>query len=263
MLVTKDKLIRLLILIFVTNLLGVIMSQVGFAHQIEEGNNFHQELKELRDQQETMQRELQKIMALLKGRVIRTVPIPKNLHLGMSQEPFKGNAEATVTLIEFTDYQCPFCRKYATQTLPDVEREYLKTGKIKYVVRDFPLQSLHREAFQAAVVADCAGQQGHYWKMHDRLLSVKSSSYGDWGQHAEAIGLNQVQFQNCLKSEQPRQGVQKDLNEGRQVGVRGTPTFFLGISDKNHENVKVLKVLRGAQSFSQIKQSLEQVLAEN
>jgi len=242
---------------------SLLMSQIGFAHEIGEAYTLHQELEQLRKQQRVLHEELQGIKTLLREKGIKAAPSIKNLHLGISEQPFKGNSEAGLTLIEFTDYQCPFCRKYAKQTLPDLERDYIDTGKIKYVVRDFPLQSLHREAFQAAVAADCAGEQGKYWEMHDRLLNSTSSTYGAWEQHAEAIEIDGSQFQSCLQSEHPGQGVQEDLAEGRKVGVRGTPTFFLGVSDKNNEKIKVLKVMRGAQSYSQMKHSLDQFLAEN
>lgn len=253
---------RLMSLMIFALLSGLLLSQVGFAHEVGESNNLHLELEKLREQQKVLQKELQGIKTLLSERGIKAAPSVKNLHLGITEQPFKGNPEAGLTLIEFTDYQCPFCRKYAKQTLPELERDYIETGKIKYVVRDFPLQSLHRDAFQAAVAADCAGEQGQYWKMHDRLLSNSSSPYGDWSQHANAIGLDENQFQHCMKSDHPGQGVQKDLIEGRKVGVQGTPTFFLGVPEKNTGNIKVLKVMRGAQSYSKMKHSLDQLLAE-
>ena len=254
---------RLKSLVIVALACGVVTSQTVFAHEIGEATNLRQELEDLRKQQGVMQAELQELKSLLRERGIRADVSPKNLHLGISQQPFKGDHNAPLTLIEFTDYQCPFCRKYAKQTLPDLEKDYIETGKIKYVVRDFPLQSLHREAFQAAVAADCAGEQGQYWAMHDQLLSGPSSTYDDWGKQAEAIGLDASQFLNCLKSDLPGEGVRKDLEEGRKVGVRGTPTFFLGITDKNPQDIKVLKVLRGAQSYSQMKRSLDQFLSKN
>ena len=245
-----------------TLLSGLLMSQVGFAHETKETTNLYQEIEKLRNQQEALQQELQEIKTLLRKQGKKAASPPEDLYLGISQEPFKGDPEAKLTLIEFTDYQCPFCRKYAKQTLPDLQKNYIETGKVKYVVRDFPLQSLHREAFQAAVAADCAGEQGQYWEMHDRLLTNSSSPYGDWMQHAEAIGLNESQFQTCLTSGQSEQGVRKDLTEGRKVGVRGTPTFFLGVSDKKNQTIKVLKVMRGAKSYAQMKYSLDQFLTE-
>ena len=240
----------------------LLASQVGFAHETDETSNLYQEIEKLRSQQGALQEELQEIKTLLRKQGEKAASPSEGFYLGISQEPFKGDPEATLTLIEFTDYQCPFCRKYAKQTLPDLQRDYIETGKIKYVVRDFPLQSLHREAFKAAVAADCAGEQGHYWEMHDRLLTNSSFPYGDWMQHAKAIGLDVSQFQMCLTSGQPEQGVRKDLAEGRKVGVRGTPTFFLGVSDKKNQTIKVLKVMRGAQSYAQMKHSLDQFLTE-
>ncbi len=252
---------RMMWLIILT-LIGSLMSQIGSAYELGETKSLHQEIAKLKEQQKVLHAELQGIKTLLRERGIRETPPIENLQLGISEQPFKGSPNAALTLIEFTDYQCPFCRKYAKQTLPDLEKDYIETGKIQYIVRDFPLQSLHKEAFQAAVAADCAAEQGQYWEMHDRLLSSSSSPYRDWEQHAEAIGLNTRQFQNCLTSIKPGQGVQKDLVEGRKAGVQGTPTFFLGVADQNNQNIQVLKVMRGAQSYSQMKRSLDQFLVE-
>lgn len=248
-------------LVIVVQLTCLIMSQSGFAYEEGEAKTYHEELQQLKDKQAIMQRELEQIKTLLKKRGFEALPHPTDLRIDISQEPFKGEPEAALTLIEFTDYQCPFCQKYAKQTFPMLEKEYIETGKIKYVVRDFPLQSLHREAFQAAVAADCASVQGHYWEMHDRLLDKKfSPSYGDWAQHGKAIGLDETKFLNCMKSDEPGVAIRRDLEEGRKAGVRGTPTFFLGTFDKNDNNIQVLKVLRGAQSYSQMKNSLDYFL---
>lgn len=249
--------------IIFANVLGLLMSQGGFAHEIQETQEFHQELKRLKDQQGLMQRELQEMKTLLAERGIGLTPQPQDLLLGVTQEHFKGDPDAVFTLVEFTDYQCPFCRRHVQQTFPDLQKEYIDTGKIKYVVRDFPLQSLHREAFQAAVAADCAGEQGHYWEMHDRLLTMEAPFDSNWGEHAHVIGLDVSQFQECFKSEQAGEGVRRDLEEGRKVGVRGTPTFFLGIKDKNNQGIKVLKVMRGAQSYAKMKHSIDEFLVKH
>ncbi len=250
-------------LVIVVHLMGLIMIQSVFGHEKGEPDTYREEIQQLKNKQAIMQGELEQIKILLNKRGFEKLPHTTDLRMDISQEPFKGKPEAALTLIEFTDYQCPFCQKYAKQTFPMLDKEYIETGKIKYVVRDFPLQSLHREAFQAAVAADCASEQGHYWEMHDRLLDKNfSPSYSDWAQHGKAIGLDETKFLNCMKSDEPGMGIRKDIEEGRMAGVRGTPTFFLGTFNKDDNNIQVLKVLRGAQSYSQMKHSLDSFLEQ-
>ena len=249
------------VLILVVNGLCVsLLEPVAFAHETDDSHPVYRELEHLKAQQAELRNELREIKALLQARGIAAMPQLGELRLGVGQEPFKGKHDVRLTLIEFTDYQCPFCRRHAKQTLPELEREYIETEKLKYVVRDFPLQSLHREAFQAAIAADCAGEQGRYWDMHDRLLTVDLSNDRNWGQHAKAVGLDEGKFLSCLVSESPREGVQKDLKEGKKAGVQGTPTFFLGMTEPDSGEMKVVKVLRGAQSYAKMKSSIDELL---
>jgi protein-disulfide isomerase len=91
--------------------------------------------------------------------------------LNLKGDPFKGEKNAKVTLVEFSDYQCPFCARHVRATLPPLESEYIATGKIKYVFRNFPIASIHPLAFKAHEAANCSGEQDKYWEMHDRLFA--------------------------------------------------------------------------------------------
>jgi len=96
---------------------------------------------------------------------VKTVPVADT-------DPTKGNVNAAITIVEFTDYQCPYCARYAIETLPQIQKEYIDTGKIKYVLKDIPLTSLgHANAEKAAEAALCSGEQGKYWEMHEKLFS--------------------------------------------------------------------------------------------
>jgi len=146
--------------------------------------------------------------------------------------------------------------------LPQIETEYIKTGKLKYVVRDFPLEAIHKEAFKAAEAAHCAGEQGKYWEMHDRLYNnQRALGPKDLPQHAQALGLDVPKFQQCLESGKHAARIRKDLEEGQQAGVTGTPGFFLGLTEPNDPRVKVLRVLKGAQPYSSFKNTIDALLS--
>ncbi len=144
-----------------------------------------------------------------------------------------GDPEAAVTIVEFSDYECPFCAKYNLETFPMVKGELIDTGRVHYVFKDYPLAGLHPRAAQAHVAARCAGDQGAYWDMHARLFERQSewSRSSDRGDVLESfaadLGLETSSFAACLASGRWDAAVDADVAEGTRLGVRGTPTFFV------------------------------------
>src|SRR3990170_4964473 len=137
----------------------------------------------------------------------------------------KGPKDAPVTLVEFTDFHCPFCGR-AVATLKDVMREY--DGKIRWVFRDFPIASLHPMAAKAAEAARCAGEQGKFWEYHDLLFEGQSqATIEDFKRSAEQLKLDPKSFEQCLDSGKHQAAVEADVQEGARLGVTGTPTFFI------------------------------------
>jgi len=146
--------------------------------------------------------------------------------------------------------------------LPQIESEYIKTGKVKYVVLDFPLESIHRNAFKAAEAARCAGEQGKFWEMHARLFANQQAlAPTNLPQHAQALGLDVPKFQQCLESGKYATEIRKDLAEGQKAGVTGTPGFFLGMTNPNNSKVKTLRVLKGAQPYASFKEAIDSLLS--
>ena len=181
--------------------------------------------------------------------------------VSVDAKSFKGDRNAKLTLIEFSDYQCPFCARHFRQTLPQIEKDYINTGKIKYVLRDFPLESIHNDAFKAAEAVNCAGEQGRYWEMHDRLFQNQNQlGAADLPKHAQAIGLKVADFEECLTNGRHGAEIRKDIDDGQRAGVQGTPTFFLGLQEPHGKTVKVLRVIVGAQPYTQFKATIEEVL---
>lgn len=153
----------------------------------------------------------------------------------MNGAPFeKGNKNAPVTMVEFTDYQCPFCNQFFTQTYKSLLDTYVKEGKLRIIVRDLPL-SFHANARPSAVAARCSGQQGKYEQMHNQLFESQSewsSLTGDattakFKEYAGKLGLNTGKFEACLKDESVGKAVDADGALAASVGATGTPTFFI------------------------------------
>lgn len=172
-----------------------------------------------------------------------------NMNSLMDDDAIEGNINAEVTIIEFSDYECPYCEKFYSQTLGQIRTNYVETGKVKIIFRDFPL-SFHKNAQKAAEAAECAGEQGKYYEMHDMLFG-----YGVVGgvesfkQYAKEIGLNEENFNTCLDSGKMKSEVQKDMSDGQKAGIAGTPAFFI-----NGE------LITGAQPFSVFEQAIEAAL---
>lgn len=165
---------------------------------------------------------------------------------------FKGEEDAPVVLYEFSDFQCPFCARFYTDALPQIEENYIKTGKVKLVYKDFPLDSIHSEATPAALAARCAGDQGQFWEFHDKIFEnqqlLSSSSYTTW---ANELDLDTATFNECLTSQKHISAIRKDLLEGEKAGVRGTPAFILNG-----------QVISGAQPYVVFQQAIEGALAK-
>ena len=138
-----------------------------------------------------------------------------------------GDANALVTVIEFSDYECPFCQRHANLTFPLIKENFIDTGKVRYVFRDFPL-SIHPNAQKAAQAAECAGEQGKYWELHDILFDNQNAlgveNYKVW---AAQLALDQAAFDACLDSGSMDSEVRQDFEDGQAAGVSGTPVIFV------------------------------------
>jgi protein-disulfide isomerase len=165
--------------------------------------------------------------------------------------PTKGNAKAPVTLIEFSDFQCSFCRKFWKETLPSLEKKYVEAGKVKFVYRHFAI--LGRLSTAAAQAAECAGEQGKFWPYHDKLFGSAGSplafTAGKLKGYAKDLGLNGQTFDQCLDSGKYLDKVEKETNIGAFLGASGTPAFFLNG-----------KLLSGAQPFHVFEAVIEEEL---
>ncbi len=164
------------------------------------------------------------VRALRRKYHVRVALEPPRVTLAAGDDPSLGSAKAPVTIVEFSDFQCPFCSR-AEATIEDVVARY--GDRVRLVYRDFPLD-MHSNADRAAQAAECARSQGKYWEMNRAMFADASKlSAADLVETAKRIGLDPARFQGCLDSGASRDAVQKDLAEGRALGITGTPTFFI------------------------------------
>jgi len=181
------------------------------------------------------------------------------MKISADDDPVIGNPDAPITIIEFTDFQCPFCARFHTQTLPLIFEEYIEQGKVKLVVRDFPIQSIHPNAFPAAFASECANEQGKVKEMHDMLFynqnqwskQKTADALSLFSQYATEIQLDQEIFDSCIINGKYIDEIQNDLNDGREYGVSGTPGFFIGNDQLGYVELK------GAQPFDSFKKVID------
>ncbi|MEO6061106.1 MAG: DsbA family protein [Thermoflexales bacterium] len=166
-----------------------------------------------------------------------------------------GKAEAPVTVVEYSDFQCPYCLRHFNETQARLISDYVNTGKVKILFKNFPIPELHPQAIQAAVAAECAADQGKFWVYHDTLFQrfgAKTIDYSLAGLTSYAVGfqLDRDKFDACLKDEKITARINADRQEGNRLGVRGTPTFFINGQQ-----------LVGAQPFEAFKAAIDAALA--
>ena len=176
-----------------------------------------------------------------------TNAVPGNIE---DDDPILGNPDAPVTIVEFGDYQCPFCKRLFETSEKEVIEKYVKTGKAKLVYRDFPLSSIHQMAQKSAEASECADEQGKFWPYHDMLYDRQDRlSVENFKAWARELKLNGSQFDACLDSSKYKEEVQNDFNAGQSIGVSGTPASFVNG-----------RIITGAVPFAQFEQVIEEEL---
>lgn len=170
-------------------------------------------------------------------------------------DPVLGDKDAPVTIVEFSDYQCPFCAAFVNDTLPTIKQKYIDTGKVKLVYRDFPL-SFHPDAFPAAMLAECvddlAGDEAYY-KMHDEIFRTISGGfdYDSMSKFAGGLGVDTAKLKKCFDSNEFKSEISADQKDGEKAGVGGTPGFLVNGW-----------LVSGAQPFSKFEEVIEKELAK-
>ena len=173
----------------------------------------------------------------------------------------RGHTDARVALMEFSDFECPFCGQYALEVYPRLMEEFVDPGMVQYIFRHYPMEEIHANALRAAEAVECAAGEGKFWMMHDRLFEAAGAlTRLDILAYATAMGLQPFSFETCLDSGAMRGRVSEDRREGMRLGVEGTPTFFLAERQQNGTLRLVTKVV-GAQPYATFESLLREELS--
>jgi protein-disulfide isomerase len=197
------------------------------------------------------------------ARQTRSTVKSEDFVLSIDGHPAIGRPEAAVTVIEFTDLQCGFCRRHFNSTFPVLVERYVDTGRARYVFFDFPVDARHPAAQVAAIAARCAADQNVVRPMRQHLLaSAEPPGPEQLREHAVALGLDGAAFSRCLDDDEKPEAVQRDLALGRQLMIRGTPTFLVGSSQAGSAQVRVVRRIVGAQPLDVFEAAIAAVAAE-
>jgi protein-disulfide isomerase len=246
----------------------------GYAQQPEQTDNqlkmdistLKNDINALEDAQRKIIDQLDELKRLLPANTrTQTVPqaspslLPSRLNI--RGEGYRGESSARLAIIEYSDFECPYCGQYERNTSPQVLENYIKTGKVKLFYRDLPLP-MHLHAISATRAAHCAGEQGKYWKMHDSLFANQTAlSDPALLDRAKTLGLDASRFNECFSSDKYSGELRKGMAEAQGLGIDGTPTFYIGTIDPSGDVVNISKRIVGAHPYEVFQSALDEVLA--
>ena len=212
--------------------------------KLEEIGNYLQQRQQMLEERKFI--ESLKTKSKIEKFISKLEPEMPRISVSVGNSPFKGPENAKITIVEFTDFECPFCSR-AHETIEQVLKEY--EGKIKFVRKDFPL-AFHKNAMNAHLAANCAQDQKKYWEYTEKLWTNKDKLEVDnLKAYANELGFNTQEFNTCLDSQKYKSKIETDINEGQKYGVRGTPAFFING-----------KMLSGARPYGDFKEIIDKEL---
>ncbi len=206
--------------------------------------------------------ELHDLRALIENKApTRTAPrTPTVTKMAVPDAPFLGSQDAPVVIVEFTDYECPFCQRFFKETFPSLKKLYIDPGKVKFYVTDLPLE-MHKQALLAAQAAHCAGDQGQFWQMHDKMQgNPEVLEKPSLLEYATSFGLDEHEFERCLDTEKYRGQIQEGASAAQASGARGTPAFFIG---KNTASGLQGEFLIGAEPLGNFEKQIKDLMESN
>jgi protein-disulfide isomerase len=217
------------------------------------------EIEALKAQQAEMQKSLEEIRDFLRQATGGRFGAPSlvNTIFDISGLPSRGDARAPVTLIEVSDYHCPFCRRHVQQTQPRIYSELVDKGKVRHVFVHYPIAQLHPDAHLSHEAALCANDQGKFWEMHTKLFETPLKTSEQLTGLAQGAGLDVTAFRACLDSGKHTKEVQASVDRIAKMNVSGTPMFFVARS--SGDKVTIAKVVEGAQPFEAFQSAVDEV----
>jgi protein-disulfide isomerase len=226
--------------------------------------NIKKEIEELKKGQNDIRKELVDIKTILSKTITQKITQInfKGVEFDLSAIPIRKNSDmAKLVIIEFTDYQCPYCGRYVRETFPRISEQYIEKGLVRYAIIDLPLPT-HKMAAKAAEAPYCAGDQGKYWEMH-KLIMSNQESISDLSSYAITLILDIAKYENCLESNMYKDQIDKQMNTALKYGLSGVPTFVIATIDSNNATkARGVSMISGARPFSDYQKEIDQALSE-
>ena len=216
------------------------------------------QVKELLNELKLIRQALERAPAPGQGAGAPAAPPDDKVSMAFTPGPLSmGSEKAPLVMVEYTDYQCPFCQQYHNATFAQIKANYVDTGKIRYVSRDFPLD-FHENARRAAGAARCAADQNKFWEMrHAMIVNADRLKADQLLTYAADVKLDVPKFKTCLESDKYRAEIDKQIQEGASAGVNGTPSFIIGYLDNDKlQGVRLV----GAQPYASFDSKIQEML---
>jgi protein-disulfide isomerase len=248
---------------------GLVMFLAGSpaAQSAADYQALRKELDLMRARLAQMQREIDALKA------VRTTPAPApaatgaivpmtNVVLNLARAPLRGALTAKVTMVEISDFECPFCGRFARDTAPQIKKQYVDSKRIGYAFVHMPIAT-HRFAFKASEAAACAADQGKFWEMHDVLFARQGSALAPafLPGKGEALGLDKAAYNACLQTSKHAAYIKADVAQLQQYARTGTPTFYIGTMDPASKVFRSAVRIVGAKPLAVFQQALDEQLA--
>jgi len=230
--------------------------------EIEMLRNQADAVHELKHSIASLEQEVRALKRILsRSKLVEPAVFPGVVSLNASHkdDPFLGAVDGTVIIMAFSEYQCRPCRQFVSKIFPMLKKDYLDAGKVKYILRDFPLAS-NDFSIAAANLAHCAGEQGAYWQMHSSLFAHPVAvDAGDWALvSSQVTGIDKKKLEQCSQSLRYKKEIELDIKEAKSIGIKGAPGFFLGKRQPSGKYTGFF--IRGAQPYAVFRTQLEKLL---
>lgn len=230
------------------------------AQSADEVEALRADVEELRRGQDELKESLIELIETLRP-VLERLPKPfRPQEVAIEGSPVQGKDSARVTVVEFSDLQCSFCVKYYNETFPQLVKNYVDTGKIRYVAREFPLTTIHKEAQRASQAALCAGDR--YWDLREVIFKNRQKlSEDDLAAYAAGSGVEIGEWRACMESNIYVDKVREDMRDAQELGIKGTPGFVFGLTDPdNLDSFRAVKMLPGAYPYDEFEKVINGLL---
>lgn len=240
---------------------AVLLSSVALAACSTSAQS-QQEVEALRKEVESLKKDVAEIRDFLKAATGGQFGAPRleDQSVDLTNAPVKGQPNAPVTLVEVSDYHCPFCRKHFVETQPKIDAEYVRSGKVRHVFIHLPIDQLHPDAYRSHEGAACAAEQGKFWELHARLFEKPVRTSDEIVALGQSAGLDSTTLRTCMESGKYSGMVRENVKKMQAIGVDSTPMFLVGKTPAPGKPMEIDAIVRGAYPFEHFKTTFDGLL---